>query len=160
VQYTKGRSCIYDCAWSVEECTRFSSSEFDGRILAEAFKVLKTPPLDMLKAALEEAQSQEQKQLEWIESERERLEHEKRKAEDLVDRTYGKQPRVRDYAVDKLNAILKEQDEFDQKVAIKLSALKIYESEEELEEHCRRASDVPSLWHHPLVTFQGVGSVY
>src|SRR5262245_39687946 len=154
VQYVKRRSCIYDCAWSVEECTRFSSFEFDGRILAEVFKVLRTPPLDMLKATLEEAQSQEQKQLEWIDSERERLKLEMRKAQDLIDRSYGKHPRVRDYAVDKLNAILKEQDQFDQKVAIKLSAPKIYESEQELEEHCRRASDVPSLWHHPLVTFQ------
>jgi len=154
VQYVKGRSCTYDCAWFVEGCTRFNSSEFDGRILAEAFKVFKTPPLEMLKAALEEAQSQEQKQLEWIESERERLEHEKRKAEELVDQSYGKHRRVYDYAVEKLDAILKEKDQFDQKVAIKLSAPKIYESKQELEEHCRRASDVPSLWHYPLVTFQ------
>src|SRR4029453_18107566 len=53
VQYVKGKSCSYDGARSVEGCTRFNSSEFDGRILAEAFKVLKTPPLDMLKTTLE-----------------------------------------------------------------------------------------------------------
>jgi hypothetical protein len=43
----------------------------------------------MLQEALEESRRQERTRLDWIESERERLELEMRKAQELVDRSHG-----------------------------------------------------------------------
>src|SRR5207247_1042597 len=108
----------YDCAWSVEPCSRFTSCEFDRQILAEVFKVLKTPPLDMLKAALEESRTQERAQLNWIESERERLAHEEQRARDRADATVGSLPRVYRDALERLDKVLEEKDQFEQKIAI------------------------------------------
>ena len=50
--------------------------------------------------------------------------------------------------------MLQEREEFERKIAFEQSAPKPNDSEEELEELCRLASDVPSLWHHPTVTNQ------
>ena len=154
VKYICKRSYSYACAWSVEGCTRFGSYEFDKQVLAELFKVLKTPPLDMLKAALEEARSQERAQLNWIESGRERLRHEEQRARDRADATVGSLPRVYRDALERLDKVLEEKDQFEQKIAMRPAVPKSYESDEELEALCRRASDVPSLWNHPVVTFQ------
>ena len=59
VNYHKNKSYSYGCGWDTEPCTRFISYEFDQYILAEVFKVLETPPLEMLRAALKETRSQE-----------------------------------------------------------------------------------------------------
>jgi hypothetical protein len=135
-------------------CTRFVSLEFDQYILAEVFKVLRTPPVDMLMSALEASRGQEQTRLSWIESERKRLKHEEQKAQKLVDRSYGSRLSAYDYAVDQLDRVLKEKQEFEQKVAIEQAKAKKFETNDELEELCRLASEVPALWHHPLVTDQ------
>jgi DNA invertase Pin-like site-specific DNA recombinase len=135
-------------------CTRFVSNEFDNFILDEVFKLLRTPRVDMLRSALEASRRQEQARLCWIETERERLEHEERKAHELVDRSYGKHPRVYDHAVEKLEELLKEKQQFEQKVAIERAKGMKLESNDELEELCRLASDVPGLWHHPEVSHQ------
>jgi DNA invertase Pin-like site-specific DNA recombinase len=153
------RSYSYGCGWKLLKyaetpCTRFESREFDQYILGEVFKVLRTPPVDMLRSALEVSRSQEQARLSWIEAERERLEHEERKAQELVDRSYGRHPRVYDHAVEKLEELLQEKQQFEQKIAIERATPKKLETREELEELCRLASDVPSLWHHPVVTHQ------
>jgi hypothetical protein len=135
-------------------CTRFVSNEFDSCILDEVFKVLYTPPVDMLRSALEASRRQEQARLCWIETERERIEHEERKAHELVDRSYGKHPRVYDHAVEKLEELLKEKHQFEQKVTIERAKGMKLESNDELEELCRLASDAPGLWHHPEVSHQ------
>src|SRR5262245_31577796 len=59
VNYCRGNSYVYGCGWETEPCTRFISYEFDQYILKEVFKVLKTPPLEMLKAALDESRRKE-----------------------------------------------------------------------------------------------------
>ena len=147
------KSHSYACGWG-QACTHFTNGEFDKRILAEVFRVLQAPPLQILKAALEETRSQERARLNWIRAERERIQHEKRKAHELVDRSYGKHPRVYDHAVEKFDAILKEEEQFEQKIAVNPGAPKNDATEEELEELCRLAADVPGLWHHPAVTHQ------
>jgi hypothetical protein len=50
--------------------------------------------------------------------------------------------------------VLKEKEEFERKIAFEESLPKIDHSEEELEELCRLASDLPGLWHHSVVTNQ------
>ena len=138
----------------VKPCTRFISYEFDQYILAEVFKVLKTPPLEMLKAALEETEDQERARHDWIESERERLEHE--------ERTHGSAPTspVAAFVVfismrsKNWKICFKKKTSSSRKSLWSNRLRKDYESEEELEELCRLASDVPSLWHHAVVTNQ------
>jgi DNA invertase Pin-like site-specific DNA recombinase len=149
----------YGCGWkwlkyAENPCTRFVSLEFDQYIVAEVFKILKTPPLDMLISALEATRAQERAWLSWIESERERLEHKVQEAQELVHRSHGSRPRVYEYAVDQLDKALEEKEAFKQKIAIEHAKAKKFETNEELEELCRLAAEVPALWHHPLVTHQ------
>jgi hypothetical protein len=118
------------------------------------FKVLGAPPLEMLKAALEESRNQERTQLQWVESERERLTHEERIARQRADLTRGSLERVYRDALEKLEHVLEEKARFEQKIAIKVPRATPEESEEELAELCRIVSGVPSLWHHPAVTHQ------
>ena len=51
-------------------------------LLREVFKVLQAPPVGMIRAALEQSRSKIQTRLDWIESERARLAHEERLAEE------------------------------------------------------------------------------
>jgi DNA invertase Pin-like site-specific DNA recombinase len=153
VSYHKG-SYSYGCGWEGEPCTRFISNEFDGYVLSEIFKILKTPPLVMLKAALAESKSMELAHENWIESEREQLKHEEQKARERADLARGSLPRVHRDALQKLEDVLEEREEFEQKVAFDRSTVKVDETEDELEELCRLASDVPGLWNHPAVTHQ------
>jgi DNA invertase Pin-like site-specific DNA recombinase len=147
----------YGCGWkwlqyAEKPCTRFVSLEFDQFILAKVFKILKTPPVDMLMSALEASRSQERARLSWIDSERERLQQEQRRAQELMERSEGRRPRVYEYAADKLEEILQAKKEFEQKMAIEQAKAKKFETNHDLEELCQLASDVPSLWHHRLVT--------
>ena len=144
------------CGWNTEPCTLFTSCEFERNVLARVFKILDAPPLEMLQEALEETRRQERTRLDWIESERERLKLEMRKAQELIDRSYGKHQRVYDYAGEKFEAILKEKEQFELKIKIAIEQAKTTNSEthEELEELCRIASEVPTFWHHPGVSNQ------
>ena len=45
------------------------SLEFDQYIVAEVFKILKTPPLDMLTSALEATRAQDRTRRSWMEAE-------------------------------------------------------------------------------------------
>jgi hypothetical protein len=149
----------YGCGWKLlkyaeKPCTRFVSCEFDQYVLAEVFKLLKTPPVEILRSALEATRRGEQARLSWIESERERLKHEERKAQELMDRSHGSRELVYNYAVDKLEKVLQEKQQFEQKIAIDPAKPQKLETNEELEELCRLTSDVPALWHHPVVTHQ------
>jgi DNA invertase Pin-like site-specific DNA recombinase len=154
VNYCRGNSYSYGCGWETDPCTRFISYEFDEYILKEVFKVLKTPPLDMLKAALEESGRKELKHRNWIESERERLEHEERKARERADISRGNLPRVHFDALKKLENVLEEKEVFEQKVTHEHALAKNLETNAELADLCRLASEVPALWHHPAVTHQ------
>ncbi|MGN6720678.1 MAG: recombinase family protein, partial [Candidatus Binatia bacterium] len=57
VSYQRQKSCSYMCGkpllYGEKACTSFSSKDFDQYILQNVFEVLKTPPIDMLKSALE-----------------------------------------------------------------------------------------------------------
>jgi hypothetical protein len=152
VNYHRNRSYSYGCGWESEPCTRFISYEFDGYILAEVFKVLKTPPLEMLKAALEESRNHERTRANSIKAEREQLDHEEKKARERADLTRGDLPRVHRDALQRLENVLQEKEEFERKIAFEESLPKIDQSEDELEELCRLASDLPGLWHHPVVS--------
>ena len=135
-------------------CTRFFRTDFDQYILREVFTLLKTPPLDMLKSALQASRSDKQARLSWIQAERERLEHEERMAQARADLSHGNLRRVHLDALEKLEKVLEEKERFEQKVAMETSGAPKDQSEEELDELCRLAGEVPSLWHHPEVTNQ------
>jgi DNA invertase Pin-like site-specific DNA recombinase len=154
VNYCRGNSYSYGCGWEREPCTRFISYEFDQYVLGEVFKVLQSPPLQMLKTALEESRSKELARLNWIDSERERLDHEEEKARERADLARGNLPRVYLDALGKLEQVLREKDEFAQKIAVEQALSKSRDSIDDLEELCRLASDVPGLWHHPAVKHQ------
>ena len=155
VSYRGNKSYSYQCAWEIRQCSRFTSSEFEQYVLAAVFKVLEAPPLEMLQAALEETRNQEVARLHWIESERERLAHEERIARERADFTRGSLERVHRDALEKLERVFEEKERFELKIAIKPATATPDESAEELEELCRLAREVPSLWHHPAVNVSG-----
>jgi hypothetical protein len=108
----------------------------------------------MLKAALEETRSQERARLNWIESKRERIDHEEHRAQERVERTHDSYQRVHTDALERLEKVLREKEEFEQKIAVYRPIPIDSASADELEELCRIASDVPRLWHHEAVTHQ------
>ena len=69
-------------------------------MLHELFKILHAPPLEMLKNAWEQSRKEGQSRFSWIESERLRLDHEKRKAEDFVARSSPEHPYVYQLALE------------------------------------------------------------
>jgi hypothetical protein len=108
----------------------------------------------MMRAALEQSRSKIQTRIHWIESERERLAHEERLAEECAKLAAKSFPRVQRAALAKLEKILKEKEEFEQKIAFEEAARPNDASEDELAELCRIAADVPPLFQHELVTHQ------
>lgn len=155
VNYCRGESYQYGCGWDTEPCTRFISYEFDNYILREVFKVLKAPPLEILRSALEESRLRKGARISWISAERERLDWEIRKAQAFVESSRGSHPRVCTLALDKLEMLLKEKEDFEQKIALERTEGTSDEvAEDELEELCRLTTDVPALWNHPVVTHQ------
>jgi DNA invertase Pin-like site-specific DNA recombinase len=134
-------------------CLSFSSCDLDDCILREVFKVLRTPSIELLKSALAAARKNKQTRLSYIESERERLTHEEGVARERADLARGKLPSVYYDALQTLDNVLQQRAELERKVASELTAAKD-ESDKDLEELCRMASDVPALWHHEAVTHQ------
>jgi DNA invertase Pin-like site-specific DNA recombinase len=158
VSYHRNKSYSYGCWKALKHaerpCTWFVSYDFDQYVLRELFKVLKAPPLKILKTALKASKRREQTRLSWIESERERLRREERRARERADLTCDSLESVYRDALRQLDKILKEKEQFEQTIASELSAPRTDESEEQLLELCQLASEVPTLWHHPAVTHQ------
>jgi DNA invertase Pin-like site-specific DNA recombinase len=163
VTYTK-RGYYFVCRRSREyaekACLSFCCNDLDERILREVFKVLQAPPIDMIRAALEQSRSKIQTRLQWVESERERLAHEERLADERAKLAQESFPLVQRAALAKLEKILKEKEEFEEKIAFENkiafeeAARAKHASEDELAELCRIAADVPALFQHELVTHQ------
>ena len=158
VTYTK-RGYYFVCRrsrdYAEKACLSFCCNDLDERILREVFKVLQAPPVGMIRAALERSRSKIQTRLHWIESERARLAHEERLAEELAKLAAEEGfPRAQRAALAKHEKILKEQEEFEQKIAFEEAARANDASEEELAELCRIAGEVPALFQHELVTHQ------
>jgi hypothetical protein len=157
VTYTK-RGYYFVCRrsrdYAEKACLSFCCNDLDEKILQEVFKVLQAPPVDMIRAALEQSRSKIQTRLHWIESERERLAHEERLADERTKLAQESFPRVQRAAMAKHEKILKEKEEFEQKIAFEEAARANDASEDELAELCRIAADVPALFQHELVTHQ------
>lgn len=132
-------------------CLNFSSNDIEPCILREVFRELKAPTIDRLKEALEASRSEKRMLVARIESERKRLEREERSAQEHVERTVGGIPRVYFDALEKLENVLQRKDQFEHKSALLATRLEEEPAEEELEELCSSAKDVPGLWQHELM---------
>jgi hypothetical protein len=100
---------------------------------------------------LEASRTKKQTRQDWIRSERERFAHEEVVAQERAHACRGRLPEVHFRALEKLEKLLQQRKEFEQQIALE-PAPSNDESEKELEELCRIASDVPTLWHHEAVT--------
>jgi DNA invertase Pin-like site-specific DNA recombinase len=134
-------------------CIVFECKDLEQCILREVFKVLNAPPIEVLKSALEESRKKKQTRQSWIQSERERLAREESLAQEQADLTRGKLPSVHFDALVRLDKVLHEKKQFEQKIAVNSVAASHDESEEELQELCRIATEVASLWEHEAVTY-------
>jgi DNA invertase Pin-like site-specific DNA recombinase len=135
-------------------CSYFDGKDLDHAVEKAVLSVLNAPPLELLREAHEESRRQLDSQKIWIESERERLANEREKAMDLLNRSRLETPRIYQFAQDRLEQILKETEEFDQKAGSDLARLGSIPADRELEELCALATDVPKLWRHPLVKYR------
>ena len=147
----------FRCRRTVEHtekpCLVFSSDDLEPCILREVFMALKNPPIHMLKQALKASRGEKRRAIGRIEAERERLAHEERSAQERVELTVGALPRVHFDALEKLEKVLQEKERFEQKSAVVMRALpKDEPADEELDELCRIANEVPALWQNQAVT--------
>ena len=156
VVYSSRRVNSYACRrlreYAETPCMSFISNDLDECILRQVFKMLKGPPIEMLKSALEASRKKNQTRLSGVQSERERLEHEESIARECAELTRGSLRSVYLDALEKLERVLLEKTQFEQQLAVEPVESQDEKSEEELEELCRVASEVPSLWHHETVT--------
>jgi hypothetical protein len=94
-----------------------------------------------LKRALKESRSEKRAVLGHIEAERERLERTERSAQEHVEATVGALPRLHFDALEKLEKVLQEREQFERKSAVARAALpKDEPTDEEVDELCRIAS--------------------
>ena len=105
----------------------------------------------MLKTVLEASRTKKKNRLDWIRSERERFAHEELITQERADLCRGRLHEVHFAALQKLDKLLQEKRQFEEKIALE-PACSPDESGEELEELCRIASEVPTLWHHEAMT--------
>ena len=91
-------------------------------ILRKVFEILQAPPIEMLKSALEASRTKKQTRLDWIRSERERLAHGQRVAEERADLTRGSLPRVHRAALENLETVLQAKEQFEQRLAPRILA--------------------------------------
>ena len=158
VQHPSRKVITYTCRrlrdYGEKACMRFGTNELDEWILGELFKVLKAPPVEMLKSALERSRKKSQTRLSRTESERKRLAHDESVARERVELARGSLPSVHFEALQQLDKILQEKRQFEQQLAIQPAAPADDGSEQEVEELSRIASEVPSLWQHEAVTHQ------
>jgi DNA invertase Pin-like site-specific DNA recombinase len=134
-------------------CVNFSSNDVEEAIVQEILNVLKAPPIEMLRAAARTSQSQKQARLSRMESELKRLANEERAAQERVDLSSQRLPRVPRAALEKLEKVLQEKEQLEQEYASALAG-QSDETDQDLEELCRIASDVPELWRHETVSYE------
>jgi hypothetical protein len=107
----------------------------------------------MLKHALKASRGEKRRAIGRIETERERLAREERSAQEHVELTVGALPSVHFDALEKLEKVLQEKDRFENQSAVVMAALpKDEPADEEVDELCRIAKEVPALWQDEAVT--------
>jgi DNA invertase Pin-like site-specific DNA recombinase len=149
----------YWCGWKTikhgqKACSSCDGTAVDRAVEREVFRILRMPAMELLREALKESRRQTDARDSWIKTERQRLEHEEKKSLELLDKSRGNHPRLYAYAQDKMEKLLQAKEDFEIKIAAELAQSKTVPEEEELEELCALATDVPNLWHHRLVTHQ------
>src|SRR5262249_58974173 len=106
----------------------------------EVLKVLRTPPLELLKEAHAESLKQFEARRAWLKNERERLEHERDQAFDALNRSRFERPRVYAFVQEKLGNILETLEAFERKVAGDLGTVHAVPTDKEFEKLCTMAA--------------------
>src|SRR5262249_52950705 len=155
VQYDGNGGHRYWCGWKTikhgqKPCSSCDGTQLDKAIEREVLKVLRTPPLELLREALRESRRNEERRKDWSQAERERHKHAVEVAMERLDRSRGDYPRVYAHAQQKLEEILKAREEFETKVAVEQAKIKTIPEEKEVEELFALAAHVPNLWQHAL----------
>src|SRR4029077_18037346 len=97
-----GFTCRRTLKNTSKPCVNFSSNDLEKAIVQEVLNVLKAPPIEMLRAAARTSQSQKQARLSRMESELKRLANEERAAQERVDLSSQRLPRVHRATLEKL----------------------------------------------------------
>jgi hypothetical protein len=156
VQYPSRKVVTFTCKrlrdYAERACLRFGSNELDGWILGEVFKLLKAPPVEMLRSALEGSRKTNRTRLRRIESERKRLIDEESIARERAELTRRSLPSVHLEALQQLENVLQRKLQFEQTTATRPTEAVPDVAETEMKELCRIAVDLPTLWRHQAVT--------
>ena len=153
-----GKNFCFTCRRTIKNtskpCVNFSSNDLEKAIVREVLNVLTCPADRDAQAAARASQSQKQARLSQMESERKRLANEERAAQERVDLSSRSLPRVHRVAFEKLEKVLQEKERFEQEYASALAGQSVDQTDIDLEELCRIASDVPELWRHEAVSYE------
>ncbi len=114
--------------------------------------MLRSPPLDVLREALEESRRAEETQRAHIEAERERLQYQLKWPTERFENADPKYHRVYHDLQEQVEKKKQELEKFEERQSVTPVEPKITGSEEEPKELCDLAAQVPNIWHHPSIT--------
>jgi hypothetical protein len=121
VQYDGTGSHRYWCGWKTikhaqKPCSSCDGKELDRAIELAVLHVLGTPPLELLREALQDARRKQERRNNWIQAERDRYKHEVEKGLERLDRSRAEYPRLYAHAQKKVEQLLTAEEEFERKI--------------------------------------------
>ncbi len=145
--------CSYQSVkYGAKPCLSISGVDLDQIVENNVLSVLKSPPLDVLREALEESRRREEIESAHIQAERERLQYQVKRATERFENADPKYHRVYHDLQEQVEKKKEELEKFEDRQAKNPLRSRIDGSEEELKELCDLAAQVPRIWHHPSVT--------
>lgn len=153
----KGHRHRYHCGYESTThggtvCTSVVGAEVDAAVERMLLQELQTPPVDILRRALADANATIVRRIEEIETTRRRLEYNKRIARERYEQCDPHNRLVAAVYEAEYNRVLEETAEFERRVSTQPPLAAKEGSEEELDRLVGLAAEVPELWRHPAVS--------
>ncbi len=143
---------VYVCNWKYQTyaeknpCMRIEGAELDHIVKEILFRVLQSPPLEILEESLAKVRAAEQTRVNQIKAERERLEHQFRLARERWENSHPQYELVFKYAEEEMNKALAELQAFEKRIS-KMPQKEIETSADDLKALCDLVSEIPQLWN-------------
>lgn len=156
-QYPRKTTRIYACSkrsttFGEPPCITVSGIPLDEAIERIFLRVMTAPPIEMLRSALAEACAAVESEVDRIAAERKRLEYEEQQARDRYENCDARNRLLAADLERRLEEAMQRRGDFEQRIASSPPPGPPIASENDLQEYCAIATDIPTLWRDPLVT--------
>jgi hypothetical protein len=140
--------------YGASPCCSIQGADLDAAVERAVLAVLRTPPVEVLREALAAAREADRTHAARLEADRQRLAYQLELARDRYEKADTRNARVFAFASDQLETRLKEQNEFNQRLALDPARPSPDATEEEIQELCAIASDIPRILNHRAVDYR------